>query len=368
MIPILNLYEWGQQGLEGGRILDSFQPLNHFLDDWVYGYTDRSEVAETILAIIEGCVKINDHVARSGLQSDNGKIVGDNADGDAQKGLDVLSNKILINQLQDLPVAQIISEEIEEAVVVDPNAHLIVAFDPLDGSSNIDTNVSIGTIFSIYDLDDGHPAGDIKCDALLGTNQRAAGYVIYGPGTMLVLTCGDGTHIFTLDPKTSKFHLTGESIKIPTEASEFAVNLSNYRHWDEHIRTYIDDCLDGEKGVRKENYNMRWVASLVAECHRIFSRGGIFLYPGDHRPGYANGRLRLLYEANAVAFLVEQAGGAATTGHGRVLEVEPTEIHQRVPLIFGSKAEVERVERYYAELHHTGIRSPLFEYRGLFRS
>jgi fructose-1,6-bisphosphatase I len=348
--------------------LDTFQPLNHYLDDWVYGHAERLDVAETIRALIEGCVKIKDHVARTGLNYDSAKIVGDNSDGDAQKGLDVLANKILINHLQDQPVAQILSEELEGPIVIDSKAELIVAFDPLDGSSNIDTNVSVGTIFAIYITDDGQPAAAANCEALKGANQLAAGYVIYGPGTMLVLSCGEGTHIFTLDPKTSKFHLTSENIQIPTQAREFAVNLSNYRHWDDHIRTYIDDCLDGEKGVRRENYNMRWIASLVAECQRILSRGGIFLYPGDHRAGYHNGRLRLLYEANPIAFLVEQAGGAASTGHGRILDVTPTDIHQRVPLIFGSQAEVERVERYYAELHHTGIRSPLFEYRGLFRN
>lgn len=348
--------------------MHTFQSLDTYLDNWADSRSDRFAIAQTLRALVAGCINIGACVARASLDGDNSKIVSDNADGDAQRGLDILANDILIDQLRKLPVAQIISEELVEPMIGDPEASLIVALDPLDGSTNIDTNVSIGTIFAIYSPCDEQPAAKMDCGRLKGANQRAAGYVIYGPATMLVLSCGAGTHIFTLKPNTQGFVLTSSYVQIPQEAREFAVNLSNYRHWDEHIRTYIDDCLDGDRGVRRKNYNMRWIASLVAECHRILMRGGIFLYPGDRRTGYREGRLRLLYEANPIAFLVEQAGGGATTGHKRILDVTPKEIHQRVPLIFGSLNETGRVDRYYAELHHTGLRSPLFDYRGLFRN
>jgi len=351
-----------------GVALDAHQLLTDYLDNWAGNFTDRSAIAETVRAIADGCIDIGEHVARADLNGHNAKIVGDNADGDAQTGLDVLANDILVDRLQQTQVGLIVSEEMDEPLLVSPHGELTVAFDPLDGSSNIDTNVSVGTIFSIFSNANSQIQFPKNLDSLFGDNQRAAGYVIYGPATMLVFSCGEGTHIFTLVPDTSQFRLTAADVHIPKHAREFAVNLSNYRHWDEHIRTYIDDCLDGEKGVRRENYNMRWIASLVAECHRILSRGGIFLYPGDRRTGYRDGRLRLLYEANPIAFLIEQAGGAASTGRERILDLEPSDIHQRVPFIFGSKNEVERVERYYAELHHTGLRSPLFEYRGLFRN
>jgi fructose-1,6-bisphosphatase I len=201
-----------------------------------------------------------------------------------------------------------------------------------------------------------------------GINQLAAGYCIYGPQTSLVLTLGSGTHIFTLDPELGEFRLTNADVQIAQTTREFAINVSNFRHWDRHIRSYIDDCLEGSEGLRQSNYNMRWLASLVAECHRILSRGGIFLYPADARKGYAQGRLRLLYECNPIAFLVEQSGGGATTGTQRILEVVPNDVHQRVPMIFGSSREIRRVERYYAQRKLHGERSQLFSRRGLFRT
>lgn len=203
---------------------------------------------------------------------------------------------------------------------------------------------------------------------LAGSHQRAAGYIIYGPQTALLLTMGEGTQMFILDPLDRQFRLTGENLQITPTTREFAINASNFRHWDEHIRGYVDDCLEGERGPRAANFNMRWIASLVAECHRILSRGGVFLYPGDERQGYSRGRLRLTYEANPIAWLVEQAGGAASTGRERILDIQPTDIHQRVPLIFGSREEVARIDGYYADLHPLGSRSPLFGQRGLFRA
>ena len=243
-----------------------------------------------------------------------------------------------------------------------------MAIDPLDGSSNIDTNVSVGTIFSILPLREG---ADVPPEAHFfqpGTRQLAAGYIIYGPQTSMVLTVGAGTHIFTLDPTDRKYKLTSANLQIPADTREFAINASNYRHWDTGIRQYIDTCIEGAPGPRKKNFNTRWIGSMVAECHRILMRGGIYLYPGDSREGYAEGRLRLIYEGNPIAFLMEQAGGAASTGQTRILDLEPTAIHQRIPLIFGSAEEVATVEGYHGISEASADRSPLFAQRGLFRS
>jgi len=196
----------------------------------------------------------------------------------------------------------------------------------------------------------------------------AAGYCIYGPHTALTLTLGQGTHVFTLDPEIGEFRLTATHIQIAETTREFAINVSNFRHWNRPVRAYVDYCLAGEDGVGKRNYNMRWIASLVAECHRIISRGGIFLYPEDARDGYGNGRLRLVYECNPIAFLIEQAGGAATTGLQRILDISPTSVHQRVPMMFGSKCEIRRLEKYYTGRDLQGQGSQLFNKRGLFRA
>ncbi len=247
-------------------------------------------------------------------------------------------------------------------------APLAVAMDPLDGSSNIDANVSIGTIFSLLPR---ATAGNGASEAAVlqaGTNQLAAGMVVYGPQTALVLTLGQGTHIFTLERTTSTFVLTRADVRIPVGTREYAINASNYRHWEEPVRAYIDDCIAGAEGPRGENFNMRWIASLVAEAYRIFARGGIFLYPRDARRGYRSGRLRLVYEANPIAFLVEQADGAASDGERRILGIHPRELHERVPLVFGARDKVERVARYHANPHSIGERSPLFARRGLFRA
>jgi fructose-1,6-bisphosphatase I len=297
-----------------------------------------------------------------------GAARGDNAGGDVQKELDIVANDAVIDALQEAPVAYLVSKELEEPLVMQRTAPLCVAIDPLDGSSNIETNAAVGTIFAIFPavIDE-----NTTVDAAVlqpGVNQLAAGYCIYGPQTSLVLTLGNGTHIFTLDPVEDEFRLTTADVRISETTREFAINVSNFRHWDRHVRSYIDDCLAGEEGHRQSNYNMRWIASLVAECQRILARGGIFLYPGDARKGYAHGRLRLLYECSPIAFLVEQAGGGATTGKQRILEITPENIHQRVPMIFGSSREIRRVERYYAERDMHGERSQLFNKRGLFRA
>ncbi|MEO1544343.1 MAG: class 1 fructose-bisphosphatase, partial [Pseudomonadota bacterium] len=274
----------------------------------------------------------------------------------------------IVDELKSAPVASVVSEQMDEPVGFDRNGRLLVVVDPLDGSTNIDTNSAIGTIFSLLP----RPLGDVDVfspEAFLqsGELQLAAGFVVYGPRTSLVLTLREGTHVFTRDPSDDQFYLTTEQVKIPPMAREYAINASNYRHWDEATRTYVDDCLKGREGVRAFDFNMRWIGSLVAEIYRIFSRGGIYLYPADRRDGHAMGRLRLLHEANPISLVVENAGGASTTGQQRILEIKPKTLHQRAPILVGSREEVEYVMRLYSQPHALGERSPLFGNRGLFR-
>ena len=344
------------------------QTLGSFLAEFGTGDERREAIARTVKSIADSCCAIAEIIALGPLGGSLGATSGENADGDSQAALDLRANEIVIEELGAAPVAYIASEELDLPLPLNDGAPLYVAIDPLDGSSNIDTNVSVGTIFSEMPMasDKGEEASD--CFLQKGIHQLAAGYVIYGPQTALVLTLGDGTHIFTLNPDTDEFCLTYPNIRIPEETHEFAINTSNFRRWDGHIKAYIDDCFRGVEGPHDKNYNTRWIASLVAECHRIMMRGGIFLYPGDRRPDYQTGRLRLAYECNPIAFLVEQAGGFASTGRERVMEVEPTAIHQRCPLIFGSSSEVRLVEHYYSEAHALHERPPLFGERGLFRT
>ena len=338
--------------------------LYRYLENWAGKDTRRNDVVGTVAAIATACRAISELIAQGPFIGSLGSVYGNNSDGDAQKELDIRANELVIGALQQTPVAFMVSEELDEPLDIRPDGSLSVAIDPLDGSSNIDTNLSVGTIFSIL------PARTAGATRLLqqGVNQLAAGYAIYGPQTAFVLTVGEGTQIFTLDRHSGEFRLTTANVRIANDTREFAINVSNFRHWDRHIRSYVDDCLEGENGPRKASFNMRWVASLVAECHRILSRGGIFLYPGDARSGYENGRLRLVYEINPIGWLVEQAGGGATTGHGRVLELQPSGIHQRAPMIFGSSNEVMQINNYYSDVSSSGERSPLFNQRGLFRS
>ncbi|MCJ7815416.1 MAG: class 1 fructose-bisphosphatase [Xanthomonadales bacterium] len=344
------------------------EPLKRYLKNWAARDEMRQAVAATLLALAESCSAIAEIIALGPLAGKLGARHGKNVDGDTQMELDMRANKLIIGELSDAPVAYLASEELELPIPLNQGAPLYVAIDPLDGSSNIDTNASVGTIFSVMPMK--CDKGDAESDCFLqkGTQQMAAGYVIYGPQTAMALTLGSGTHIFTLNPDTGEFCLTGPEITIPADTKEFAINTSNFRRWDGHIKSYIDDCLEGAEGPHQKNYNTRWIASLVAECHRIMIRGGIFLYPGDRREAYRSGRLRLAYECNPIAFLVEQAGGAATTGEQRILDIEPTDIHQRTPLIFGSRNEVALLNHYYLEVHPAQDRSQLFGNRGLFRT
>ena len=287
-----------------------------------------------------------------------------NADGDDQKALDVHADNAFINAAQSARVAHYASEEQSHPLTIDPMGPISVAVDPLDGSSNIDTNISIGSIFSILPTK-GNAQDTFQQQ---GAEQLAAGFFIYGPQLALVLTLGDGTAIFVYSERRNTFVLAYERARIDVDAREFAVNMSNYRHWDESMRTYVDDCLSGQTGPREKDFNMRWIASLVAEAYRIFIRGGIFIYPRDTRKGYGQGRLRLVYEANPIALLVEQAGGRAIDGENRILDLYPSTLHQRVPLIFGSASEVRKIARYHADPSRIASRHPLFNNRGLFRA
>ena len=345
--------------------------LKQYLADWTGDSGIRLAISQTIEALADACIEISALVARGPLAGELGAEKGDNTDGDTQKALDLIANDLIIEALHDAPVSCLVSEELEEPCSINKGAPLYVATDPLDGSSNIDTNVSVGTIFSILPsgIDETGSNQYDLCRLLQpGTAQLAAGYVIYGPQTALVMSIGDGTMIFTLDPLTKEYRLTTETVRIAPDTNEFAINSSNSRQWDGHIKAYVDDCLEGEEGPHGSNYNMRWIASLVAECHRILSRGGIFLYPGDIRQGYSEGRLRLVYECNPIALLVEQAGGSATTGKHRILDLQPQSIHERVPMIFGSKHEAELVEHYYSGLNPYHERPQLFKNRTLLRN
>ena len=292
--------------------------------------------------------------ARGGVLGDAGG--GDaaiNVQGEAQKKLDVLSNEILMEaNAWGGHLAGLASEEMEHSQPIPdvyPRGNYLLLFDPLDGSSNIDVNVSVGTIFSVLRCPDG-VTSPVDADFLQpGTAQVAAGYCVYGPSTVLVLTVGHGTHFFTLDRELGSFVLTQREVRIPEETQEFAINASNQRHWEAPVQRYVADLLAGKQGPRGKDFNMRWVASRVADVHRILTRGGIFTYPLDAKCAAKGGRLRLMYEANPMALLVEQAGGAASTGRGRILDVVPEQLHQRVPVFLGSKREVEAAQRYHAD-------------------
>jgi fructose-1,6-bisphosphatase I len=352
------------QGGAGEEAMGEIGSLARGLEEWADRHCP-GPVAATLTNIAAAAGKISELVAQGPLGGTPGAAVGRNTDGDAQKELDLRAQDILLTALVRSPVAVVASEELEGPATLRGEAPLAVAIDPLDGSSNIDVNLSIGTIFSILP-DPGGPAGAAFLQP--GANQLAAGFVVYGPQTTLAFTAGRGTHLFTFDRRSGGFVLTCPDLQIPRGRREYAINASNYRHWDEPVRAYIDDCMSGADGPRGENFNMRWIASLVAEAWRILARGGIFLYPRDRRPGYESGRLRLIYEANPIAFVVEQAGGAATDGAQRILDVLPEALHQRVPLVFGSADKVDRVARYHQGAHGLSERSPLFGRRGLFRA
>jgi fructose-1,6-bisphosphatase I len=304
--------------------------------------------------VARACKSISLAVNKGALGEVMGSAGSENVQGEIQKKLDIIANEVLIEANEwGGHLAAMASEEMDDIYVVPnryPQGEYLLMFDPLDGSSNIDVNVSIGTIFSVLKKPEGD-AGVTEKDFLQpGTQQVAAGYCVYGPQTTLVLTVGDGVAMFTLDREQGSFLLTEENVTIPQDTQEFAVNMSNMRHWDEPVKRYIDECLQGQDGARGKDFNMRWIASMVADVHRILTRGGVFLYPWDKREPEKAGKLRLMYEANPMSWLVEQAGGAATNGKQRILDIQPTKLHERVSVMLGSKNEVERVTGYHAGL------------------
>jgi fructose-1,6-bisphosphatase I len=303
--------------------------------------------------VARACKRISFAVNKGQLGEVMGSAGSENVQGEVQKKLDIIANETLIEANEwGGHLAAMASEEMEGIYVVPnryPQGEYLLMFDPLDGSSNIDINMSIGTIFSVLKKHDNHPGVHDSDFMQPGTEQVAAGYCIYGPQTTLVLTVGDGVSMFTLDREQGSFILIEENVKIPEDTKEFAINMSNMRHWDEPMKRYIDECLTGEDGPRGKNFNMRWVAAMVADVHRILCRGGVFMYPWDKREPHKAGKLRLMYEANPMSWLIEQAGGASTNCRQRIMEIQPTELHQRVAVVLGSKNEVERVTRYHLE-------------------
>ena len=312
-----------------------------------------SELRLLLEVVARACKGISQAVNKGALGDVLGTAGSENVQGEVQKKLDIIANDVLIEANEwGGHLAAMASEEMDSIHIVPnryPQGEYLLMFDPLDGSSNIDVNVSIGTIFSVLKKVD--PSKGVSEEDFLqpGTQQVAAGYCVYGPQTTLVLTVGDGVSMFTLDREQGSFVLTQENVKIPADTKEFAINMSNMRHWDEPVKRYIDECLQGEEGPRGKNFNMRWIASMVADVHRILTRGGVFMYPWDKREPGKPGKLRLMYEANPMSWLVEQAGGASTNGHQRILDIQPTQLHERVSVILGSKNEVERVTSYHAK-------------------
>jgi fructose-1,6-bisphosphatase I len=302
--------------------------------------------------IVTACKKISHLVNRGNLVGVLGSAESENVQGEVQKKLDIITNDIMVDALNWTGhLAGMASEEVEDIITIPaqyPKGKYLALFDPLDGSSNIDVNLAVGTIFSIIRCREGvDPAPE---DFLRkGSEQVCAGFVLYGPATMMVLTTGHGVNGFTLDQDIGEFILTHPNMRIPEETGEFAINMSNQRFWEPPVQRYIDECLQGTEGPREKNFNMRWIASLVAEVYRILTRGGVFLYPLDLRDPSKPGKLRIMYEANPMAFIIEQAGGACSTGRERILDIKPTGVHQRVPLVLGSKNEVERIVAYHRE-------------------
>ncbi len=301
--------------------------------------------------IASACKAISHAVHRGALAGNLGLAGSENIQGEVQKQLDVITNQIFIKALEWTGhVAALASEENDEIIQIPsayPKGKYLVCFDPLDGSSNVDLNMSVGTIFSILRAPEGVATPSTEDFLQAGVNQVCAGFCIYGPSTIMVLTTGNGVNGFTLDGDIGEFILTHPNLRIPPDTAEFAINMSNQRFWEEPVRRYVNECVKGVDGGREKNFNMRWIAAMVAEVYRILTRGGIFMYPYDSKDPSKEGKLRLMYEANPMSFIIEQAGGASSTGRQRILHIPPKSIHQRVPVILGSKNEVERIVNYH---------------------
>lgn len=358
--------------------------LTQFLIDERRRFPNASgDFNSLILDIATACKRIARAVAFGELTTPGAKnaeapgsaefVIGAiNIQGETQKFLDVVGNDLFVRETEwGGHLAGMASEEMEQPYRLPPNCprgKYLLVFDPLDGSSNIDVNVSVGSIFSVLRAPVAGRDAVLEDFLQPGSQQVAAGYALYGPTTMFVLTVGTGVYGFTLDPSLGDFMLTHPQLKVPEDTQEFAINASNSRFWEPPVKRYVDECLAGKTGPRGRDFNMRWIASMVAEAHRILVRGGVFLYPRDSKHPGKPGRLRLLYEANPIGFIMEQAGGRASTGKLPMLDVQPASLHQRIGLVFGSKNEVERIERYHAEPQSADSYTPLFNERSLFRS
>jgi len=360
----------GQQPVQEQAItkegnVDDRLTLQTCLRAWQPEDSGHAAASQVIEALAKAAVVLSHIIAAGPLVGIIGRTGNVNPDGDTQKDIDIVADQLFRDALRTAPVAAVLSEEAELPETLDAGASLCVAIDPLDGSANLENNISVGTIFAIRPL-----ARDIISTFFEpGTVQCAAGCFIYGPQTVLVLALDRRVDLFILDPKGGEFVRTVRGIRIPPDTPEFAINASNRRHWSSAVRIYIDECTAGAAGDRGLDFNMRWVGSLVAEAYRILVRGGVFLYPADARPAYREGRLRLLYEAHPIALIMEWAGGAASSGRARILELSARTPHQRVPLIMGSARAVRDVE-----VMHEGVEprfessdAPLFARRGLFR-
>ncbi|SDG19490.1 class 1 fructose-bisphosphatase [Pseudomonas seleniipraecipitans] len=329
--------------------------LSRYLIEQTRSQNTPADLRFLIEVVARACKEISHAVSKGALGGVLGSMGTENVQGEVQKKLDVISNDILLEANEwGGHLAGMASEEMDNAYQIPgkyPKGAYLLVFDPLDGSSNIDVNVSVGTIFSVLRCPNEYLSQNENLDEKAfhqpGTQQVAAGYAIYGPQTMLILTLGNGVMGFTLDRELGSFVLTHDNISVPETTAEFAINMSNQRHWEAPVQRYVGELLAGKEGPLNKNYNMRWIASMVADVHRILTRGGLFMYPRDDRePGKA-GKLRLMYEANPMSFIIEQAGGASTDGVQRILDIQPTSLHQRVPVFLGSKEEVERVTGYH---------------------
>ncbi len=347
--------------------------LSKFLIEQLKGSPGSTALAALLVDVAAAIKMISAVAAKGALGGNQGSLETINVQGEMQKPLDVLTNDIILRHCDwGGLVAGMASEEMEEPFQIAAEytrGRLLLVFDPLDGSSNVDLNAAVGTIFSVL-VHDKEEAPQVADFLQPGTRQVAAGYAIYGPSTMLVLSVGQGTHGFTLDREIGNFILTHPDMRVPDETSEFAINVSNERFWEPPMQRYVEECKAGKAGPRGRDFNMRWIAAMVAEVHRILIRGGVFMYPRDNKEPKKAGRLRLLYEANPMAMLIEQAGGAASTGRMRLLDLQPESLHQRIGVVLGSVREVARIEEYHRNFDagtDKPFTSPLFNERSLFR-
>ncbi|GLQ00711.1 fructose-1,6-bisphosphatase class 1 [Methylophaga thalassica] len=331
---------------------DIGQSVNQFLVETQRAHPSATgDLTGLLNDVISACKKIANLVNRSSILGLEGYASSNNVQGEHQKKLDILTNDVVVEHLNWTGhLAAMVSEEIDDIITIPddyPKGKYLLCFDPLDGSSNVDINLSVGTIFSVLRCPEDIKKPSHEHFLQKGTEQVCAGFCVYGPSTMLILTTGFGVNGFTLDREVGEFILTHPNMQIPEDTAEFAINMSNQRYWQSPVKRYIDECVQGVDGVREKNFNMRWNASMVAEVYRILTRGGIFMYPLDSRIAQQGGKLRLMYEANPMSFIIEQAGGVSSTGTQRIMDLQPETIHQRVPVFLGSKNEVERVVSYH---------------------